>query len=77
MAKHFPGYSKAIDTVKAQSLEENLQLLDSLFGRGNLEYGDNPEAVKTEALRQLEMEWTDEAWEKEWGALVRATSRGI
>lgn len=40
-----------------QSLEDDLELIDTLFGRDNLRYGDSPEAVKREALRQLEREW--------------------
>lgn len=58
--KHHQGYAEAIEKVKQQSLEEDLRLLDDLFGRDNLRYGDTPETVKQEALRQVEIEWRSE-----------------
>ena len=51
------GYNQAVETVKRRSLEEDLELIDDLFGRDNLKYGDGPMDVKAEALRQLEREW--------------------
>lgn len=58
--KHYSGYSEAREKVRRQTLEEDLELLDSLFGRSNLQYGATPEAVKEETFRQLEVEWRSE-----------------
>lgn len=57
--KHFAGYAQARQEVLAQSLAEDLQLIDGLYGRDNLRYGDDDRAVKAEALRQLEIAWRD------------------
>lgn len=61
---HLPGYSEAISKVRGQSLEDDLALIDDLFGRDNLHYGATPEKVKEEALRQLEIEWRSERNER-------------
>lgn len=58
--KHLPGYSEARERVRGQSLDADLRLIDDLFGRINLRYGDTPDAVKAEALRQLEIEFRNE-----------------
>lgn len=65
MGRYYPGYAAALAKVEAQSLEDDLRLIDNLFGRGRLKYGDGPEAVKDEALRQVEIEWRDMSAE-EW-----------
>lgn len=52
-----PGYNEARAGVERQSLEEDLALIDVLFGRGKLRYGDTPADVKREALRQLRIEF--------------------
>jgi len=62
--KHHPGYAEAREAVRKQSLEEDLALIDSLFGRDGLRYGDGPEEVKAEALRQVEREFRSER--NEW-----------
>lgn len=59
MALYYPGYVAARAAVEAQGVDEDLRLIDNLFGRDRLRYGDGPEAVKAEALRQLEIEWRD------------------
>ena len=56
---HYRGYNDAIKKVQAQSYEEDLRTIDDLFGREHLKFGDGPEEVKAEALRQLEIEWRD------------------
>lgn len=58
--KHYPGYSEARQKVMAQSLEDDLKIIDDLFGRNELHYGATPQDVKNEALRQLEIEWRSE-----------------
>lgn len=58
--KHWPEYPAAREKVQDQSLEDDLRLIDDLFGRDNLKYGDGPEEVKAEALRQLEIEFRSE-----------------
>ena len=55
--KHYQGYWEARKRIANQTLEEDLDLIDNLFGRGTLCYGATPEQVKAEALRQLEIEW--------------------
>ena len=55
--KHYQGYWEARKKIANQSLEEDLDLIDNLFGREMLHYGATPEQVKAEALRQLEIEW--------------------
>lgn len=59
MSAYLPGYAAAMAKVEAQSLEDNLRLIDDLFGRDMLRYGDGSDAVKREALRQLEIEFRD------------------
>lgn len=58
--KHHPGYAEAREQVRKQSLEDDLRLIDNLYGRDNLRYGDGPEEVKAEALRQVEREYRSE-----------------
>ncbi len=58
--KHHSGYSEAREKVRRYTLEDDLELLDSLFGRRNLRCGATHEDVKEEALRQLEVEWRSE-----------------
>ena len=55
--RHHPGYHDAVRCVLAQPLADDLRLLDDLFGRGGVEDQRDAEAVKAEALRQLEIEW--------------------
>ena len=58
MERYFhEGYSTAIALVEAQGLDDDLSLIDNLFGRDALAYGATPADVKAEALRQLEREW--------------------
>jgi len=57
---HYDGYNEARRKVETQSLDDDLHLLDDLFGRGNLQYGATDDEVKKEALRQLEIEWRKE-----------------
>jgi hypothetical protein len=75
--KHYPGYLEARSKVRAQSLEADLRLIDDLQGRANLRYGDNPEDVKAEALRQLEIDWRSERNEAaEFYVAVAEAQRG-
>lgn len=62
--RYFPGYADAKQRVQAQSLEDDLTLIDDLLGRDNLNYGDGPAEVKAEALRQLEIEYRDRVDER-------------
>lgn len=62
MGRYYEGYSDARRAVVSQGLDEDLALLDNLFGRDALAYGASPADVKAEALRQLEREWTDPTW---------------
>jgi len=57
---HHNGYYAAMQKVQDQSLDDDLALLDALYGRDNLSYGAVPDEVKAEALRQLEIEWRSE-----------------
>ena len=59
MALYYTGYSDAIQDVLEMSLEELLQLIDDLYGRDNLHYGDTVEQVREETLCQLKREFTD------------------
>jgi hypothetical protein len=45
--------SDKITRIRGQSLEEDLALLFSLYGFGNLRYGDSAERVKDEAIAQV------------------------
>lgn len=58
--KHYPGYAEARERVKKQTLEQDLETIDSLYGREHLNYGDTPEDVKAEVLRQLEISFRSE-----------------
>ena len=55
--QYWEGYYEARQKVMGQTFQEDLELLDLLFGRDNLRYGATPKEVKREALRQLEIEW--------------------
>jgi hypothetical protein len=57
---HYSGYMEACGKVRAQSLEDDLNTIDLLYGRERLGYGATPEEVKSEALRQLEIEYRSE-----------------
>jgi hypothetical protein len=57
---HHIGYHQAIQDVLNQSVEQDLALLDLLFGRDELHQVATGEEVKQEALRQLEIEWRSE-----------------
>lgn len=58
--KYHEGYTEAREAVKSQSCEENLKLIGDLFGFDRLKFGDGPEDVKQEALRQIEIEFRSE-----------------
>lgn len=58
--KYFSGYREAKQRAEAQSMEDDLALIDALYGRDNLKFGDDAAAVKQEALRQLEIEYREE-----------------
>ena len=74
MSRFYPGYSEALAKVQRMDLPELLSLIDSLYGRDGLRYGDDVDAVRAEALRQLEQEWTDPAWTREWGPLIASVA---
>lgn len=56
---HHPGYGEAIRNVMMQTREEDLGLIDILYGRDNLRCGATGQEVKAEALRQLEIDWRE------------------
>ena len=62
--RFFEGYSEARERVEHGDLACCLGVLDSLFGRENLEYGASLDDVRAEALRQLEREFTNPEWER-------------
>ncbi len=45
--------NRALQAVDNNSLEENLAILDGLYGRDNLKYGDSPDVVLAEAKAQI------------------------
>ena len=55
--RHWDGYAAAQAKMENAPVEEMLQLIDDLFGRDNLKFGDGYEQIRAEALRQLEIEW--------------------
>ena len=75
MSAHYPDYSQACDNVAKMDIDSLLGLIDDLYGRDRLRYGDGVEAVRREALRQLDREWTDTKAANEqgdWKALAKA-----
>lgn len=54
---HLPGYYESRIIVLDQSTEDDLTLLDDLYGRDQLGQNPTPEEIKQEALRQHEIEW--------------------
>lgn len=50
-------YRHALKIIKQQTLAQDLVTLEALYGFGNLNYGDPPEKVKAEAIRQLRREF--------------------
>ena len=59
MSKYYPGYLDAVADVQKADQDTLLRLLDDLYGRDNLRFGDGLEQIRTEALRQLSEEWKD------------------
>lgn len=55
--KYFPGYNEAKEKILKQTMEQDLEIIDTLFGRDQLKFGDGATEVKKEALRQLEIEY--------------------
>ena len=51
----YPTYAEARAKVECQTIEEDLDTIDTLFGRSNLCYGATHEDVKAEALRQVKI----------------------
>jgi hypothetical protein len=58
--EHYRGYAKARAKVQLQTLTQDLETIDTLYGRDALRYGATPEEVKAEALRQIEMDFRSE-----------------
>ena len=56
--KYHPGLNEAIASLDKMPEKEILDLLDSLFGRDRLKYGDGIEELHEEARRQLRIEFT-------------------
>lgn len=59
MALYYEGYREAADAANEMDLEGLLSVLDTLYGRDNLSYGDEIEEVRAEALRQIKKNFTD------------------
>jgi len=59
MANYLSGYDEAQETVKKANLQELLSIIDSIYGRGNLRYGDSIKEVRIEALAQIEAKFRD------------------
>ena len=61
MLEGFYRYNSAmpdeVDRVRGQTLQEDLELLRSLYGFRNLRYGDSAERVKEEAIEQVRREF--------------------
>lgn len=57
--KYYSGYNEARRKVESQCMDDDLSLIDDLFGREKLNFGDGPDEVKAEALRQLEIEFRE------------------
>lgn len=77
--RYFPGYAEACERVLNGDLAHCLGVIDSLFGRDTLNYGDELAEVRSEALRQLEREFTNPEWERTekpyYEAVVKAARR--
>lgn len=72
--KYYEGYREAQQQVEQNSMEDNLQIIDSLFGRDELKFGDGEYEVKQETLRQLEIEYREEVNETAtfWSDVIKA-----
>lgn len=65
MPLHYPDYLEAMRNVRDMTTENDLLgVLDTLYGRDNLEYGASIEDLRAEALRQTEREFTDTSSEE-------------
>ena len=67
MALYHEGMSEMLARVEMMTESECLQTLDSLFGRDNLKYGDDLEALRNETRRQIREEFkntSDPAWDQ-------------
>lgn len=80
MSYYYPGYYEARENVQTMDLDSLLSLIDALYGRDNLKYGDTVEDVRAEALHQLDREFTDTSSEeykrREFWRAVMKTNRG-
>jgi hypothetical protein len=66
MGLYHQGYSEAMAKVDAMTESECLAILDALFGRNNLEYGDGIEELRAEVRRQYTREFQnrdDPGWD--------------
>lgn len=59
MGYHFDGYAQVRQNFLTAPLSELLSLCDALYGRENITDEKDADAVRAEALRQLDREWTD------------------
>lgn len=72
MGLYHEGYSDALRRVDDMTEAECLDVLDNLFGRDNLKYGDGIEELKAETRRQLEREFRNDA-DPNWGLVETMT----
>ncbi|MCE7937886.1 MAG: hypothetical protein DYG90_04665 [Chloroflexi bacterium CFX6] len=62
--QYYPGYDDALYIAAHQSTEDDLAVLDTLFGRENLPANATPRDIKAEVFRQLAEEWTTQEWRR-------------
>jgi len=56
--RYRPGYCDALDAIATNTLAQNLRLIDDLDGRRGMRAPYDEDAVRDEARRQVEREFT-------------------
>jgi len=57
-AKWIIEYNDGIDSVKTKSVQQMLEGLDSLYGRGDLDEHCEREEIEDELVRQIRRDWS-------------------
>jgi hypothetical protein len=59
MIKRIPGANDAAERIKQMTEQQLLDVIDSLFGRKHLKFGDGLEEIRAEAIRQSYADFED------------------
>lgn len=58
MTRYYSGLNRALTNADSMDVKECLSLLDSLYGRAALKYGDGINELREELKKQLRRDYT-------------------